>query len=111
MRGHILRLKRHHVPPPAHPTTTPLNQPSPNPTQPNPITHLTHLHPGPLRLDAPCVCTPPVRLGDRAVAGGLDDMVTEELLQAAFVRFGDIVSIQLPKDPASRTLCFAWEAG
>ena len=52
---------------------------------------------------------------DRQMLADLEDAVmripSEELLQAAFVRFGDIVSIQLPKDPASRTLCFAWEAG
>ena len=30
--------------------------------------------------------------------GGLDDRVTEELLQAAFIPFGDIKSVSIPKD-------------
>lgn len=30
--------------------------------------------------------------------GGLDDSVTEELLHAAFIPFGDLKSIQIPKD-------------
>jgi RNA recognition motif-containing protein len=38
-----------------------------------------------------------------ACAGGLDEQVTEQLLRAAFVPFGDIVSVQLPSDTASST--------
>ncbi|KAK9459869.1 uncharacterized protein V1516DRAFT_678225 [Lipomyces oligophaga] len=34
--------------------------------------------------------------------GGLDSTVTEQDLQHTFVPFGDIVEIQLPKDPKSR---------
>mmetsp|Transcript_59289 Transcript_59289/g.104281 ORF Transcript_59289/g.104281 Transcript_59289/m.104281 type:complete len:128 (-) Transcript_59289:110-493(-) len=30
--------------------------------------------------------------------GGLDDTVTEEVLHAAFIPFGDLKSIQIPKD-------------
>ena len=30
--------------------------------------------------------------------GGLDTNVTEEILHAAFIPFGDIKSIQIPKD-------------
>jgi len=30
--------------------------------------------------------------------GGLDDTVTEEFLHAAFIPFGDLKSIQIPKD-------------
>lgn len=30
--------------------------------------------------------------------GGLDDSVTEEILHAAFIPFGELKSIQIPKD-------------
>ena len=30
--------------------------------------------------------------------GGVDDSVTEEILHAAFIPFGDLKSIQIPKD-------------
>lgn len=30
--------------------------------------------------------------------GGLDEPVTEEILHAAFIPFGDIKSVQIPKD-------------
>ncbi|RUS23213.1 peptidyl-prolyl cis-trans isomerase E [Endogone sp. FLAS-F59071] len=33
--------------------------------------------------------------------GGLDQQVNEDILHAAFVPFGDIISVQLPPDPAS----------
>ncbi|KAI9190862.1 cyclophilin-like domain-containing protein [Polychytrium aggregatum] len=33
--------------------------------------------------------------------GGLDDMVDEHVLTAAFAPFGDLVSVQLPNDPSS----------
>lgn len=33
--------------------------------------------------------------------GGLDDQVTEEFLLHAFLPFGDIVQVQIPKDPTS----------
>ncbi|GAB5593405.1 Peptidyl-prolyl cis-trans isomerase cyp10 [Umbelopsis nana] len=34
--------------------------------------------------------------------GGLDQEVTEQLLYSAFIPFGDIISVQIPPDPASR---------
>ncbi|RUP46858.1 peptidyl-prolyl cis-trans isomerase E [Jimgerdemannia flammicorona] len=33
--------------------------------------------------------------------GGIDQQVNEEILHAAFVPFGDVISVQLPPDPAS----------
>ena len=30
--------------------------------------------------------------------GGIDDSVTEEILHAAFIPFGELKSIQIPKD-------------
>lgn len=30
--------------------------------------------------------------------GGLDDAVTEEILHSAFIPFGELKSIQIPKD-------------
>ena len=33
---------------------------------------------------------------------GLDDAITEDVLRAAFIPFGDIASIQLPLDPMAR---------
>lgn len=36
--------------------------------------------------------------------GGLDHSMTEELVHAAFIPFGDIVSVQLANDPGSRKL-------
>jgi peptidyl-prolyl isomerase E (cyclophilin E) len=33
--------------------------------------------------------------------GGLDDHVTEEILHAAFIPFGDLTSVQLAKDFAA----------
>ncbi|KAJ3186750.1 hypothetical protein HDU85_007570 [Gaertneriomyces sp. JEL0708] len=33
--------------------------------------------------------------------GGLDEQVTEQILQAAFVPFGDLVQVQIPGDPRS----------
>ena len=38
--------------------------------------------------------------------GGLDETITEQLLHAAFVPFGDILQVQIPEDPAKR----AWLA-
>ncbi|KAJ3146869.1 hypothetical protein HDU86_008365 [Geranomyces michiganensis] len=35
-------------------------------------------------------------------AGGLDDQVTEPILHAAFLPFGDILEVQIPPDPSSR---------
>ncbi|KAI7883484.1 hypothetical protein K492DRAFT_235418 [Lichtheimia hyalospora FSU 10163] len=37
-----------------------------------------------------------------AYVGGLDHSMTEELVHAAFIPFGDIVSVQLANDPGSR---------
>ncbi|CAO3662104.1 unnamed protein product [Umbelopsis vinacea] len=34
--------------------------------------------------------------------GGLDQEVTEQLLYSAFIPFGDIISVQIPPDPASK---------
>ncbi|KAI9137502.1 putative peptidyl-prolyl cis-trans isomerase E [Paraphysoderma sedebokerense] len=34
--------------------------------------------------------------------GGLDDTVTAETLHAAFIPFGDIVTVEIPPDPSSR---------
>ena len=33
--------------------------------------------------------------------GGLDEQVTEEIVRAAFIPFGEIVDVQLPKDPGT----------
>jgi len=35
------------------------------------------------------------------LAGGLDEQVNEVFLLNAFVPFGDIVQVQIPKDPTS----------
>ena len=41
--------------------------------------------------------------------GGLDDTVTEEVLHAAFIPFGDLKSIQIPKDyKESKMLFLRW---
>ncbi|KAI8823338.1 peptidyl-prolyl cis-trans isomerase E [Fimicolochytrium jonesii] len=34
--------------------------------------------------------------------GGLDDQITEQILHAAFLPFGDILEVQIPPDPTSR---------
>jgi len=36
--------------------------------------------------------------------GGLDDSVDEKILHAAFIPFGEIKSIELPKDLSTRKL-------
>jgi peptidyl-prolyl isomerase E (cyclophilin E) len=37
--------------------------------------------------------------------GGLDDAVTEDLVRAAFIPFGEILSINLPADAVSSNCC------
>jgi peptidyl-prolyl isomerase E (cyclophilin E) len=36
--------------------------------------------------------------------GNIDETANEEIVRAAFIPFGEIVSIDLPIDPRSRTL-------
>lgn len=38
------------------------------------------------------------RMANLVYVGGLDDNVTEELLHAAFIPFGDIKSVQVVRD-------------
>ena len=38
--------------------------------------------------------------------GGLDDSVDEKILHAAFIPFGEIKSIELPRDLSTRTFPF-----
>ena len=38
--------------------------------------------------------------------GGLDDTVDEKILHAAFIPFGEIKSIELPRDHSTRNFLF-----
>ncbi len=36
--------------------------------------------------------------------GGLAEEITERVLYSAFITFGEIVEVQIPRDPATRTV-------